>query len=114
MAVASDQRSGPRAPAPMVVRVWRSTVGKKTVMAVTGVIMLLYLVARMDLLGELVCCQSGQAASVSPIEKHQSPAGQSNICGSRRPIARSSQRAAKEARMLALQCPGRRGPSWRP
>jgi succinate dehydrogenase / fumarate reductase cytochrome b subunit len=31
----------------MVVRVWRSTVGKKTVMAVTGVIMLLYLVAHM-------------------------------------------------------------------
>jgi succinate dehydrogenase / fumarate reductase cytochrome b subunit len=42
MAVATDRR-----PSAVPVRVWRSTVGKKTAMAVSGVIMLLYLVAHM-------------------------------------------------------------------
>jgi succinate dehydrogenase / fumarate reductase cytochrome b subunit len=51
MAVASeprtDRRAKSRAPAPVVVRVWRSTIGKKMVMAATGGIMLLYLIAHM-------------------------------------------------------------------
>lgn len=58
MAVASEQRTqqaGERArtpartPAPpsAVARFWRSTVGKKTVMAVSGIAMLLYLIAHM-------------------------------------------------------------------
>lgn len=48
MAVVTDRRTQrPQQTRVVPVRIWRSTVGKKTVMAVSGVIMLLYLVAHM-------------------------------------------------------------------